>query len=220
MINNMEPYKIKMIERINFSSINERERWIKEAHYNLFNLKSNQVTIDLLTDSGANAMSDKQWSEMMLGDESYAGSESFYKLSEVATKLFGMQYILPVHQGRAAEHVIFTHFIKDNNIVPSNGHFDTTRGHITFRNGNAIDCLCEDFSSTNNTDCFGGNIDLTKLSNLLEKHSEKIPLVILTISLVVYQFQWKIYVIQQVYAESITLCFFLMPRDFLKMHIS
>lgn len=106
----MDMYKTKMIEKIFFSSMHERKQWIKDAGYNLFLLKSNRVIIDLLTDSGTSAMSNKQWAAIMLGDESYAGSTSFYKLKEIVQDLFGMQYFLPVHQGRGAENVIFAAF--------------------------------------------------------------------------------------------------------------
>ena len=128
-----ESFKIKMVENIHRSSRPEREIWIKEARYNLFNLKSNHVYIDLLTDSGTGAMSDKQWSEMMLGDESYAGASSYYKMKEAIKEITGFDYFLPTHQGRAAENVLFSAMIKEGDIIPGNTHFDTTKGHIEFR---------------------------------------------------------------------------------------
>ena len=130
-----EPFKTKMVEYINPSTIEQRKKWIKEAHYNLFNLASDKVFIDLLTDSGTGAMSDKQWAEMMIGDESYAGSRSFLKLKDTVNRITGFDYFLPTHQGRAAENVLFSVLVKKGNIIPGNSHFDTTKGHIEFRPG-------------------------------------------------------------------------------------
>lgn len=128
-----EPYKIKMTEPIRTSTREERETWIREARYNLFKLRSDQVTIDLLTDSGTGSMSDRQWAAMMTGDESYAGASSYFRLKETVGDLFGMPWFLPTHQGRAAENVIFSALLKEGDIVPGNSHFDTTKGHIEFR---------------------------------------------------------------------------------------
>ena len=128
-----EPYKIKMVETIKRSTVEQRKQWIKDASYNLFNLSSDKVYIDLLTDSGTGAMSDKQWGALMEGDESYAGSQSFLKLKEVVNKITGFEYFLPTHQGRAAENVLFSVLVKEGDIVPGNSHFDTTKGHIEFR---------------------------------------------------------------------------------------
>ena len=127
-----EPYKIKMVEQIKRSTKEQRLKWIKEADYNLFNLESEKVFVDLLTDSGTGAMSDQQWGEMMIGDESYAGSSSFLKLKDVVKEITGFEYFLPTHQGRAAENVLFSALIKEGDIVPGNSHFDTTKGHIEF----------------------------------------------------------------------------------------
>ncbi|WP_299522452.1 beta-eliminating lyase-related protein, partial [uncultured Lutibacter sp.] len=124
-----EPYKIKMVESIKRSTEEQRLKWIKEADYNLFNLSSDKVFIDLLTDSGTGAMSDKQWGEMMIGDESYAGSSSFLKLRKTVKKITGFKYFLPTHQGRAAENVLFSALVKEGDVVPGNSHFDTTKGH-------------------------------------------------------------------------------------------
>ena len=128
-----EAWKIKMVEPIRKSTRQEREQWLKEAHYNVFQLKSEQVYIDLITDSGTGAMSDRQWAGMMLGDESYAGATSFFKLKEVITRLTGFEYIIPTHQGRAAENVLFSYLVHEGDIVPGNSHFDTTKGHIEGR---------------------------------------------------------------------------------------
>ena len=117
-----EPYKIKMVEHIKRSTQEQRLKWIQEADYNLFNLSSDKVFIDVLTDSGTGAMSDRQWAEMMIGDESYAGSSSFLKLKEIVKKITGFNYFLPTHQGRAAENVLFSALVKEGDIVPGNSH--------------------------------------------------------------------------------------------------
>lgn len=179
----VEPYKIKMTEDIYVSSLEEREKWIEEAGYNLFNLASDQVFIDLLTDSGTGAMSDKQWSEMMIGDESYAGSRSFTKLKNVVEDVLGLPYTLPTHQGRAAENVLFSVLVKEGNVVPGNSHFDTTKGHIEFRKAHAVDCTIDDAFDINAIHPFKGNIDLVKLEEVYKSHpKENIPFCLITIT--------------------------------------
>jgi tryptophanase len=143
-----EPFKIKMVESIRKTTREERERWIRDAKYNLFNLSSDKVYIDLLTDSGTGAMSDKQWSEIMLGDESYAGASSYYKLKNAIYELLGFEYFLPTHQGRAAENVLFSALVKEGQIIPGNSHFDTTKGHIEFRKAHAVDCTIDEAFNT------------------------------------------------------------------------
>lgn len=178
-----ESYKIKMVEPIRKSTQKERERWIEEAKYNLFNLHSDQVFIDLLTDSGTGAMSDRQWSEMMLGDESYAGASSYFKLKNAITDITGFPYFLPTHQGRGAENVLFSAMIKEGDVVPGNSHFDTTKGHIEFRKASAIDCTIAEAFDTNIDHPFKGDIDLGKLEKALKKYpKEKIPLIIVTVT--------------------------------------
>jgi tryptophanase len=178
-----ESYKIKMVETIKRSTREEREKWIKEAKYNLFNLKSEQVFIDLLTDSGTGAMSDKQWSAMMLGDESYAGASSYYKLKNTIKELLGFEYFLPTHQGRAAENVLFSALIKEGDIIPGNTHFDTTKGHIEFRKAKAIDCTIDEAFDTEIDHPFKGNINLEKLENTIKEYTpEKIPFIVLTVT--------------------------------------
>lgn len=178
-----ESYKIKMVEHIRPSSRQEREIWIREAKYNLFNLRSEQVFIDLLTDSGTGAMSDKQWSAMMLGDESYAGASSYYKLKDAIRDITGFEYFLPTHQGRAAENVLFSALIKEGDIVPGNAHFDTTKGHIEFRKASAIDCTISEAYDTSVYHPFKGNVDLQKLEDVLKAHpADKIPGIIVTIT--------------------------------------
>lgn len=178
-----ESYKIKMVETIKRSTKEEREQWIKEAKFNLFNLKSEQVFIDLLTDSGTGAMSDKQWSEMMIGDESYAGASSYYKLKNKIKELLGFEYFLPTHQGRAAENVLFSALIKEGDIVPGNSHFDTTKGHIEFRKAKAIDCTIDEAFDTEIEHPFKGNINIEKLEKtILEYTPERIPCIIVTVT--------------------------------------
>ena len=177
-----ESFKIKMVESIRRSTREEREQWIKEAKYNLFNLKSEQVFIDLLTDSGTGAMSDRQWSEMMLGDESYAGASSYYKMKNAIGELFGFDYFLPTHQGRAAENVLFSVLIKEGDIIPGNSHFDTTKGHIEFRRAIACDCTIDEAKDTQSEMPFKGNMSLEKLEKVLSEHHEKIPFVLITVT--------------------------------------
>ncbi len=178
-----ESYKIKMVETIKKSTREEREQWIKEAKYNLFNLKSEQVFIDLLTDSGTGAMSDKQWSAMMVGDESYAGASSYYNLKNTIKELLGFEYFLPTHQGRAAENVLFSALIKEGDIIPGNSHFDTTKGHIEFRKAKAIDCTIDEAFDTEIDHPFKGNINLEKLENTIKEHTpEKIPFIVVTVT--------------------------------------
>lgn len=178
-----ESYKIKMVETIRRSQRHEREEWIKAAGYNLFNLKSDQVFVDLLTDSGTGAMSDKQWSEMMLGDESYAGASSYYKLKNAISEITGFGYFLPTHQGRAAENVLFSAMINSGDLIPGNAHFDTTKGHIEFRKATAVDCTVDEAYDTTLDYPFKGNIDLAKLEKVLTSNPlDKIPMIIITIT--------------------------------------
>ena len=178
-----EPFKIKMVEKIYPGTKEQREKWIMEASYNLFNLRSNQVYIDMLTDSGTGAMSDRQWSAMMLGDESYAGSSSYYNLKEAISDITGFEFFLPVHQGRAAENVLFSVLVKEGDIVPGNSHFDTTKGHIEFRKATAIDCTVDIAADTTSYHPFKGNVDLKKLEEVLKNNpADKISCIIVTIT--------------------------------------
>lgn len=172
-----------MVESIRKSTREEREQWIKDAHYNLFLLKSDYVFIDLLTDSGTGAMSDRQWSAMMLGDESYAGARSYYNMKNAIHDILGFDYFLPTHQGRAAENVLFSAIIKEGDILPGNSHFDTTKGHIEYRRAFAPDCTIDEASDTQLELPFKGNMDLNKLEKVLkETPKDKIPCVVLTIT--------------------------------------
>jgi tryptophanase len=178
-----ESYKIKMVEPIRKSTKAEREEWIKKAKYNLFNLKSDQVFIDLLTDSGTGAMSDRQWAAMMMGDESYAGASSYYNLKKAIKNILGFDFFLPTHQGRAAENVLFSALIKEGDVVPGNSHFDTTKGHIEFRKAKAIDCTIDEAFNTTLDHPFKGNLDLNKLEQVLTNYpKDKIPLIIVTVT--------------------------------------
>ncbi|WP_278832748.1 tryptophanase, partial [Porphyromonas cangingivalis] len=178
-----EPYKIKMVEPIRVSTREDREQWIRDAKYNLFMLKSDQVFIDLLTDSGTGAMSDRQWSAMMLGDESYAGASSYFNMKSAIKDILGFDYFLPTHQGRAAENVLFSTIVKKGDIIPGNSHFDTTKGHIEYRQAYAPDCTIDAAADTQLEIPFKGEMDLNKLEKILkETPKEKIPCVVLTVT--------------------------------------
>ena len=171
-----------MVEAIHLSTREEREQWLKEAHYNVFQLKAEQVYIDLLTDSGTGAMSDRQWSVMMLGDESYAGATSFYKFEAMVQRIFGMRYVIPTHQGRAAENVLFSLLVKEGDVVPGNAHFDTTKGHIEARKAKAIDVTCDEAHDTQAEVPFKGNVSLEKLEKVLTENKGKVPFMVLTVT--------------------------------------
>ena len=178
-----ESYRIKMVETIRKSSRPERERWIKEAKYNLFMLKSDQVFIDLLTDSGTGAMSDRQWSAIMLGDESYAGARSYYEMKHAIKNILGFDFFFPTHQGRAAENVLYSAIIKEGDVLPGNSHFDTTKGHIEYRKATALDCTIDEAVDTQLEIPFKGNVDVRKLEKALQATpKEKIPCVVLTVT--------------------------------------
>ncbi len=178
-----EPFRIKMVEPVKFTTEEERRKIIKKAHYNPFFLRTEDVYIDLLTDSGTGAMSNRQWSSLMLGDEGYAGSDSFSKMKSAINDIMGLEYVLPVHQGRAAENVLFTTLLKEGDIVPGNAHFDTTKAHIEYHKATAIDCTIDEGHNPNSEFLFKGNVDLDRLESLIKKYGkEKIPIFILTIT--------------------------------------
>jgi len=178
-----ESFKIKMVEPLRRSTKEERAQWIKDAKFNLFNLKSDHVFIDLLTDSGTGAMSDRQWSAMMVGDESYAGARSYYNMKNAIKDILGFDHFLPTHQGRAAENVLFSVMVKEGDIVPGNSHFDTTKGHIEFRKAKAIDCTIDEAFDTTINHPFKGNICPEKLEAVLKQYpKEKIPFIIVTVT--------------------------------------
>lgn len=177
-----ESWKIKMVEPIRMSTREEREQWLKEAHYNVFQLKAEQVYIDLLTDSGTGSMTDRQWSAMMLGDESYAGAKSFYRFEQTVQRILGMKYVIPTHQGRAAENVLFSYLVKAGDVVPGNAHFDTTKGHIEARHAHAIDVTTDDAKDTQKEVPFKGNVSLEKLEKVLKENPGKVPFMVLTVT--------------------------------------
>jgi tryptophanase len=178
-----EPFRIKMVEPIKMLTREERIEKIKEAKYNLFNLKGEDVYIDLLTDSGTNAMSDKQWSGMMVGDEAYAGGRSYFKLVEAGQDIFGYKYIQPVHQGRAAEKVLFPLLLGKGKYAISNMFFDTTRAHVELSGARAIDCVVEEAKDPTMRAPFKGNMDVEKLEKLInELGPENVGLVVMTIT--------------------------------------
>jgi tryptophanase len=181
-----EPYRVKTIETIRRTTREERERIVARASYNLFNIKAEDVFVDLLTDSGTGAMSSAQWAEIMLGDESYAGASSYYKLADAVREILGFEHFLPTHQGRAAENVLFSTLVGVGSegagkIVPGNAHFDTTKGHIEARGAAAVDCTVDEASDPDSDFPFKGNVDLAKLEAALDsKPREMVPLCILT----------------------------------------
>ena len=171
-----------MVEPIRKSTREEREEWMKEAHYNVFQLKADQVYIDCLTDSGTGAMSDRQWAAMMMGDESYAGARSFFRMKDTIERIFGFDYVIPTHQGRAAENVLFSALVHDGDYVPGNSHFDTTKGHIESRKAFAVDCTIDEAKDTQLEHPFKGNVDIKKLEDVLKEHADKVPFIIVTIT--------------------------------------
>lgn len=177
-----ESWLIKMIEPIRKSTREEREQWLREADYNVFQLKAEQVYIDLLTDSGTGAMSDRQWSAMMVGDESYAGAKSFFHMKDMISSLTGFGYVVPTHQGRAAENVLFSALVKEGDIVPGNSHFDTTKGHIESRHAFAVDCTIDEARDTALEHPFKGSVDISKLEAVLEKDAARVPFIIVTVT--------------------------------------
>ncbi len=177
-----EPYKIKAVESISLIPKSERKKSIEKADYCVFRLKSKDVYIDLLTDSGTNAMSDKQWSEMMKGDEAYAGSKNFFDLEETVQEIFGFNYVIPTHQGRGAENVLFGNLVSEGDIIPNNTHFDTTEAHVEANKGDPVNCLVDVGYRTEEKHPFKGNMDCSKLEELLNENEWKIPLIMLTIT--------------------------------------
>lgn len=173
-----EPFKIKVVELIKTTTRERREEAIKEAGYNTFLLKSEDVYIDLLTDSGTSAMSDRQWAGIMRGDEAYAGSENFYHLEEAVQKYYGYKYFVPTHQGRGAEHILSKLLIRPGDFVPGNMYFTTTKLHQELAGGTFVDVIIDEAHDPDSEHPFKGNIDLNKLEDLIKREgSEKIPYV-------------------------------------------
>ncbi len=178
-----EPFKIKMVEPIRLIPRTQRLKAIKRAGYNVFNLRIDEVFIDLLTDSGTSAMSDEQWAAMMSAKQAYAGSTDFYKLEKAVKDIFGFKFLVPVHQGRAAENILFSTIDVKGKVVINNMHFDTTEGNILRNNGKPVNLVTEDAYDTGKSLPFKGDMDIKKLKKFIaEKGRENIPLIMLTIT--------------------------------------
>jgi tryptophanase len=179
----IEPFRIKMVEPIKLTTREEREQLIRDAHYNPFLLRAEDVIIDLLTDSGTSAMSSDAWGALMRGDESYAGARSWYRFRDAVTDIFGFRQVIPTHQGRAAEHILFGVFVKPGMIVPNNTHFDTTRGNIEFVGGKPFYLPCAEAADLESDYPFKGNMDTAALEKLVAEHGpEKIPVIMVTVT--------------------------------------
>ncbi|MDH4130110.1 MAG: tryptophanase, partial [Spirochaetota bacterium] len=179
----IEPFKIKSIEPIRMTTKEERQKILQDAHYNIFFIKAKDVIIDLLTDSGTSAMSSEQWSAIMRGDEAYAGSQSYEKFEKTIKEIFGFKHVIPTHQGRAAERILFSVMCKPGNVVPNNNHFDTTRANIEYQGAVAEDLVIQEGLNPQTDHPFKGNMDLERLEQLIKKVGHnKIPLCMLTIT--------------------------------------
>ena len=174
----LDMHKVKIIQRLPFPTVGQRLKAIEEAGFNTFLLRTRDIFLDMLTDSGTNAQSDHQLAASMESDDAYAGSESFYKLADAVRDVFGMEYTLPVHQGRAAEHIIAKALVKPGHIVPMNQHFTTTKAHFVLQ-GATVEEICTDEAFKTDSSClFKGNLDLDKLENLIATHgADKIPFI-------------------------------------------
>jgi tyrosine phenol-lyase len=178
-----EPFKIKVVEPIRRTTREERDHLIRRAGYNVFEVPAESIYVDLLTDSGTAAMSDNQWAGIMLGDESYAGSKSYYRFEESIKSIFGFKQVIPTHQGRMAENLLFSACVKAGDVVPNNIHFDTTRANVEYKKGIAANLVIDEGLDPHNEHPFKGNMDVAKLEALIAKHGrERIPLVLLTIT--------------------------------------
>lgn len=178
-----EPFKIKVVEPIRRTTRAERERLLSHAGYNLFRIPAESVYVDLLTDSGTSAMSDQQWAGLMLGDESYAGSKNFYHFEETVRSIFGYQHVIPTHQGRMAENLLFSTVVKPEMCVPNNIHFDTTRANIEHQGAQALNAVVKEAYDPHNESPFKGNMDVIRLEEIINHVGpDRIPLVLLTIT--------------------------------------
>ncbi|MDH3778973.1 MAG: tryptophanase [Gammaproteobacteria bacterium] len=179
----IEPFRIKMVEPIKLTTRDEREQLIRDAHHNTFLLRAEDVIIDLLTDSGTSAMSSEAWGAMMRGDESYAGARSWFRFRDTVKDIFGFEQVIPTHQGRAAEHILFGVMVKPGSFVPNNTHFDTTRGNIDFVGGNPVDLPCKEAQDLDSDFPFKGNMDTEALENFIAEHGpDNIPVIMVTVT--------------------------------------
>jgi tryptophanase len=177
-----EPYRVKVVERIHRVPRQERQRLLQAAEYNIFKIPSAAIYVDLLTDSGTSAMSDRQWGALMTGDEAYAQSRSWEDFEGTIQRITGYRHVLPCHQGRAAENLLLGELVQERHVIPNNIHFDTTRANVEFRGAVALDCVCDEGLDPTREAPFKGNMSLTKLGAAFEKYGDRIPLVMLTIT--------------------------------------
>jgi tryptophanase len=179
----IEPFKIKSVEPIRWTAREEREAILRRAHHNVFLISAEDILIDFLTDSGTAAMSTRQWAAMMEGDESYAGSRSFVRFERAVREIFGYKHVIPTHQGRASERILFTCLCRKGHVVPNNTHFDTTRANVEYQGAEAVDLVIPEGKDPSNRHPFKGNMDVEALSRLIESVGrERIPLVMLTVT--------------------------------------
>ncbi len=179
----IEPFRIKMIEPIKLTTRDQREQMIADAHFNPFLLRAEDVIIDLLTDSGTSAMSSDAWAAMMRGDESYAGARSWFRFRDTVQEIFGFEQVVPTHQGRAAEHILFGMLVKPGSIVPNNTHFDTTRANVEFVGGQPVDLICSEADDINSAYPFKGNMDIAALEKLVKAEGpDRIPVIMVTVT--------------------------------------
>ena len=177
----IEPFRIRSVEPIRFTTMKEREKLLKAAGYNPFLLKAKDVLIDLLTDSGTGAMSSAQWAGIISSDESYAGSESFYRFESAVQDITGFKHVIPTHQGRAAENILFTTIAQKGDVIPNNTHFDTTRAHVEHNEAEALDLVIDEGRQPQTIHPFKGNMNIEKLEKAIqERGKEKIPVIMLT----------------------------------------
>src|SRR6266516_5023404 len=177
-----KPFRIKVVEPLRRVSREERERLIGAAGLNIFAVPADSIYVDLLTDSGTSAMSDHQWAGLMEGDESYAGGRNFYHFEATVREIFGLPHVIPTHQGRVAENLLFSTVLKPGDIVPNNTHFDTTRANIEVNGGIAVDFVIPEGKQAKGRHPFKGNMDLGRLEECLAKNAGRVPLVMLTLT--------------------------------------
>src|SRR6476661_2774764 len=177
-----EPFRIKVVEPLRRVSREERERLIREAGLNIFAVPADSIYVDLLTDSGTSAMSDNQWAGLMIGDESYAGSRNFYHFEAAVRAIFGYRHVIPTHQGRVAENLLFSTILEAGDVVPNNIHFDTTRANVEHQKAEAVDLVIDEGLDPQALHPFKGNLDPDKLDALLREKRDRVPMVMITVT--------------------------------------